>query len=173
DLNRASSSYLGKLRSNDSGTEFRMFDSGINPKYHKGDEGLKDNAEEGTSGNISVTPVRCEMGFVRYSADALGSRQLVVALPGRNAFCYLINKPPRWNEQLKAHVLNFGGRITVASVYNFQLVEKEEKSTVVLQFGATVGKDKFAMDLRWPISPFQAFALSLSSFDTLVSKADI
>ena len=34
-----------------------------------------------------------------------------------------------------------------------------------LQFGRT-GKDEFILDVKWPLSPFQAFALALSSFDS-------
>ena len=34
----------------------------------------------------------------------------------------LRNKPPRWNAALGAYCLNFGGRVTQASVKNFQLV---------------------------------------------------
>ena len=36
--------------------------------------------------------------------------------------------------------------------------------SVVLQFGR-VGKDLFTMDYQWPLSPLQAFAICLSSFD--------
>lgn len=81
---------------------------------------------------------------------------------------YLINKPPRWNEQVGAYVLNFNGRVTMASVKNFQLVDPEEQNAVVLQFGR-VGKDEFTMDLQWPMSPFQAFAITLSSFDSKIA----
>lgn len=81
---------------------------------------------------------------------------------------YLINKPPRWNEQVGAYVLNFNGRVTMASVKNFQLVDPEEQNAVVLQFGR-VGKDDFTMDLQWPMSPFQAFAITLSSFDSKIA----
>jgi len=34
----------------------------------------------------------------------------------------LRNKPPKWNDTLNAYCLNFGGRVTQASVKNFQLV---------------------------------------------------
>lgn len=34
----------------------------------------------------------------------------------------LRNKPPRWNQSMGAYCLNFGGRVTQASVKNFQLV---------------------------------------------------
>ncbi|KAG7598339.1 Tubby C-terminal [Arabidopsis suecica] len=95
----------------------------------------------------------------------------------------LKNKQPRWHEQLQCWCLNFRGRVTVASVKNFQLVAARppqpqgtgaapatapahpEQDKVILQFGK-VGKDMFTMDYRYPLSAFQAFAICLSSFDT-------
>lgn len=63
-----------------------------------------------------------------------------------------------------AYVLNFNGRVTMASVKNFQLVDPDDQENVLLQFGR-VGKDVFNMDYQWPLSPLQAFAICLSSFD--------
>ncbi|RCV44805.1 hypothetical protein SETIT_9G404200v2 [Setaria italica] len=87
----------------------------------------------------------------------------------------LKNKSPRWHEQLQCWCLNFRGRVTVASVKNFQLVASEdngsgnqENDKVILQFGK-IGKDLFTMDYRYPISAFQAFAICLSSFDTKIA----
>ncbi|KAK9134454.1 hypothetical protein Syun_013784 [Stephania yunnanensis] len=92
----------------------------------------------------------------------------------------LRNKAPRWHEQLQCWCLNFRGRVTVASVKNFQLIAATqppagaptpsqpappEHDKVILQFGK-VGKDMFTMDYRYPLSAFQAFAICLSSFDT-------
>ncbi|CAL0334334.1 unnamed protein product [Lupinus luteus] len=93
----------------------------------------------------------------------------------------LKNKPPRWHEQLQCWCLNFRGRVTVASVKNFQLIAATqpaagaptpsqpaapaEQDKIILQFGK-VGKDMFTMDYRYPLSAFQAFAICLSSFDT-------
>ncbi|KAK3012191.1 hypothetical protein RJ639_010886 [Escallonia herrerae] len=94
----------------------------------------------------------------------------------------LKNKAPRWHEQLQCWCLNFRGRVTVASVKNFQLIastqpisnaaaptsqpaQPPEHDKVILQFGK-VGKDMFTMDYRYPLSAFQAFAICLSSFDT-------
>jgi tubby and related proteins len=56
--------------------------------------------------------------------------------------------------QVAAYVLNFNGRVTMASVKNFQLVTPEDQDSVVLQFGR-VAKDEFTMDFQWPMSPFQ------------------
>jgi tubby-related protein 1 len=61
-------------------------------------------------------------------------------------------------------VLNFNGRVTMASVKNFQLVNPEDVETVLLQFGR-VDKEEFSMDFQWPLCPLQAFAICLSSFD--------
>ncbi|OVA04365.1 Tubby [Macleaya cordata] len=87
----------------------------------------------------------------------------------------LRNKAPRWHEQLQCWCLNFRGRVTVASVKNFQLVASPEggpagpeHEKVLLQFGK-VGKDLFTMDFQYPISAFQAFAICLSSFDTKIA----
>lgn len=92
----------------------------------------------------------------------------------------LRNKPPRWHEQLQCWCLNFRGRVTVASVKNFQLIAASqpaagaptpsqpapsEHDKIILQFGK-VAKDMFTMDYRYPLSAFQAFAICLSSFDT-------
>lgn len=80
-------------------------------------------------------------------------------------------------------VPNFRGRVTVASVKNFQLIAatqlvagvptpsqppqptQSDHDKIILQFGK-VGKDMFTMDYRYPLSAFQAFAICLSSFDT-------
>ena len=65
-------------------------------------------------------------------------------------------------------MLNFNGRVTMASVKNFQLVDPDEQNAVVLQFGR-VAKDEFTMDLQWPLSPLQAFGITLSSFDSKIA----
>lgn len=107
----------------------------------------------------------------------------------KNMPLILKNKQPRWHEQLQCWCLNFKGRVTVASVKNFQLVaatttaappavvdgalppqtaqaqSQSSHDKVILQFGK-VGKDIFTMDYRYPLSAFQAFAICLSSFDT-------
>lgn len=91
-----------------------------------------------------------------------------------SGYTILRNKAPRWHEPLQCWCLNFHGRVTVASVKNFQLVAiadqsqpggKGDEETVLLQFGK-VGNDNFTMDYRQPLSAFQAFAICLTSFGT-------
>lgn len=83
--------------------------------------------------------------------------------------------------QLNAFCLNFHGRVTQASVKNFQLVTDNLAEKVYLQFGKVrsvclvlgpltgpcqVSKDRFSVDYQYPLTPFQAFAICLSSFDS-------
>ncbi|XLR22103.1 hypothetical protein HN51_068352 [Arachis hypogaea] len=79
-------------------------------------------------------------------------------------------KAPRWHEQLQCWCLNFHGRVTIASVKNFQLVASTENGPAGPEHDKIkVGKDLFTMGYRYPISAFQAFAICLSSFDTKIA----
>jgi len=75
-----------------------------------------------------------------------------------------VNKSPKWNEALQAFVLNFNGRVLRPSVKNFQLVDPEVESNVVVQFGR-IDSNLFNMDVKYPFSIIQAFALCLTSLD--------
>ena len=90
---------------------------------------------------------------------------------GKNPPIILINKSPRLNSAIGKFVLNFKGRVTCASVKNFQLLDKKNKNmnAILYQFGK-VGKDKFVCDFAYPLSPFQAFAIALSKFDSRESN---
>ncbi|KAG2439214.1 hypothetical protein HXX76_004576 [Chlamydomonas incerta] len=178
DLSRESGSFFGKVRANFVGTEFTVYDRGVK-------SGKKDAQGDGQ---------REELGAVTYQYNVLGTRgprKMMAAIPGvdgsgrrmfnpsgdadtilerlkhRKGLEELVvmgNKPPRWNDELNAYCLNFNGRVTEASVKNFQLVSDDNHNHVILQFGK-VGKDTFTMDYQWPISAFQAFAICMSSFD--------
>jgi hypothetical protein len=184
DLNKDSVNCLGKLRSNFVVTEFQVYDNGVNPN---GD----------SNGKGSVLRELDAIKYAPNVLGSRGPRKMQVAIPAvdeventilaseqtRNSeedmlqrmkdrnlknLCYFINKPPRWNEQVGAYVLNFSGRVTMASVKNFQLVDPDEQNVIILQFGR-VGKDQFTMDMQWPMSPYQAFAITMSSFDSKIA----
>jgi len=167
------------------GTEFQMFDNGVNP------EKLSEAQRGG-----SMSQVRSEMATVLYKQNVLGSRgprKMKVIVPtvdehGNRVVLkptkvedsmlerykasreddnvqVLKNKQPKWNDQVGAYVLNFNGRVTRASVKNFQLCNvARDPDLVVMQFGR-VGKDAFTMDYQWPLCGLQAFGIALSSFD--------
>lgn len=78
------------------------------------------------------------------------------------------NRFPHWNEEMGAYCLNFGGRVRLASVKNFQIMHGNEhpespESETLIQFGR-VDRGVFHLDVQFPFSPLQAFAASVSSY---------
>mmetsp|Transcript_3501 Transcript_3501/g.9961 ORF Transcript_3501/g.9961 Transcript_3501/m.9961 type:complete len:1024 (-) Transcript_3501:509-3580(-) len=83
--------------------------------------------------------------------------------PSEFGLLALQNRPPWWNAELGAFVLNFGGRVSVASVKNFQLSDRTNRDFVMLQFGRIEGRHSFTMDFQHPLSATQAFAMQVSN----------
>lgn len=180
DLSRKGESYIGKLRSNLVGTKFTIYNEGVNPR--KGGV-LADGSN-----------IREELGAVIYDTNVLGfkgPRKMTIVLPGMGVdhkripvqpkmesetilerqrrkmmdnLLSLNNKTPVWNDDTQSYVLNFHGRVTQASVKNFQVIHENDPEYIVMQFGR-VGEDIFSMDYNYPMSAVQAFAVALSSFD--------
>ncbi|XP_070354672.1 tubby-related protein 2 isoform X1 [Equus asinus] len=180
DLSRDGDNFVGKVRSNVFGTKFTIFNNGVNPE--------KKNVIPETA------RIREELGAVCYETNVLGfrgPRKMTVIIPGIDAqnqrisiqpqneqesllsrlqrgasrgLVLLQNKAPSWSDESGAYVLDFHGRVTRASVKNFQIVHPDDPDYLVLQFGR-VAPDTFTMDFRFPLCPLQAFAICLSSFD--------
>lgn len=64
--------------------------------------------------------------------------------------------------------LNFQGRVTVASVKNFQIIHRGEVDYVIMQFGK-VGPNAFSLDVRYPMSCVQALGIVISRLDHFLS----
>ncbi|XP_072853558.2 tubby-related protein 1 isoform X2 [Pogona vitticeps] len=178
DLSRGGENFIGKLRSNLMGTKFSVFDNGVNPER----------------ANADWSNVRQELAAVIYETNVLGfkgPRKMTVVIPGMNSdnervpirprndndgllmrwqnrimdnLIELHNKAPVWNDETQSYVLNFHGRVTHASVKNFQIVHSNDPDYIVLQFGR-VADDAFTLDYNYPLCAVQAFAIALSSFD--------
>ncbi|XP_058828433.1 protein king tubby 1 isoform X2 [Topomyia yanbarensis] len=173
DLSRQADGFVGKLRSNVFGTTFFVYDNGKKE---------------------DLANPRLDLAVVIYDTNILGfkgPRNMTVLLPGMTEddqrvkissadnhqglldswksknmdnVVELHNKTPIWNDETQSYVLNFHGRVTQASVKNFQLVHDSDPEYIVMQFGRT-SDDIFTMDFRYPLCAFQAFAIALSSFD--------
>ena len=176
DLARDSECYFGKARSNFVGTEFTLYDDGISSR------------KAGTS----AVHLRKEVGAVTYETNVFGTkgpRKMMVYVPdleherdflddsegliesfrsgNSRGIVVMKNKQPHWNEELCAYCLNFNGRVSKASVKNFQLEDLDSTARdgpVYLQFGK-VEDDKFTMDYQYPLSALQSFMICLTSFD--------
>lgn len=87
-----------------------------------------------------------------------------------------VDNPPSWNPKCNSYVYNFRGRVTEASIKNFQLIplgfQKDPaggygpggRQDYLLQFGKR-NNDEFILDAQFPMSIFQAFGLALGAFD--------
>ncbi|XP_035275762.1 tubby protein homolog isoform X2 [Anguilla anguilla] len=181
DLSRGGESFIGKLRSNLMGTKFTVYDSGLNPVK--------------TPSSLEASNLRQELAAICYETNVLGfkgPRKMSVIIPGMNmehervsirprnehetllarwqnksteSVIELHNKTPVWNDDTQSYVLNFHGRVTQASVKNFQIIHDNDMDYIVMQFGR-VAEDVFTMDYNYPMCALQAFAIALSSFDS-------
>uniref|UniRef100_A0A8C9UKT3 Tubby-like protein n=1 Tax=Spermophilus dauricus TaxID=99837 RepID=A0A8C9UKT3_SPEDA len=171
-LSRNGDSFVGKVsRSNILGTKFIIFDNGKSPR-------IKGVGQEGWEEEKNVLGFRGprKMTVIIPGTDSQGQRISIQpqkeqeSLMNRlqrgsgQGLVLLQNKTPSWSDESGAYVLNFHGRVTRASVKNFQIVHPEDPDYLVLQFGR-VAPDMFTMDFQFPLCPLQAFAICLSSFD--------
>uniref|UniRef100_A0A674CQ63 Tubby-like protein n=1 Tax=Salmo trutta TaxID=8032 RepID=A0A674CQ63_SALTR len=182
DLSREGESFMGKLRSNLMGTKFTVYDQGTNPCKNPG-------------ALLEESNTRQELAAICYETNVLGfkgPRKMTVIIPGMNMnfervpvrpnseqdsllskwqnhslenLIELHNKAPVWNDDTQSYVLNFHGRVTQASVKNFQIVHDNDPDYIVMQFGR-VAEDVFTLDYNYPMCALQAFAIGLSSFDS-------
>ncbi|XP_068959453.1 tubby-related protein 2 [Petaurus breviceps papuanus] len=180
DLSRDGDNFVGKVRSNVLGTKFTIFNNGVNP--------------ERKTFMPESTRIREELGAVCYETNVLGfrgPRKMTVIIPdidpqnqrlkvqpqneqesllnrlqrgASQGLVLLQNKAPSWSNETGAYILNFHGRVTRASIKNFQIVHPDNPEYLILQFGR-VAPDTFTMDYRFPLCALQAFAICLSSFD--------
>ncbi|VDK37513.1 unnamed protein product [Gongylonema pulchrum] len=143
DLSRDGNSFVGKVRSNALGTHFTLYDNGENPKKTSV---IGDAVRQELAAVIYDTNV---LGFK-------GPRKMTVLIPGicdtenyrrkeirpvlerdsilerwktRRAddLIAMHNKSPVWNEDTQSYVLNFHGRVTQASVKNFQIIHEADR----------------------------------------------
>ncbi|KAI8999299.1 tubby C-terminal-like domain-containing protein [Gaertneriomyces semiglobifer] len=177
--NRGKAEPVGTVRSNFLGTAFGIYGPSTLAKQKDRDKQSR---------------LREEYGAVLYEPNLLGfkgPRKMTVLLPamtkdGNRIPCIpendkaslipkfrmgddrdiltLHNKQPQWNEETNSFVLNFNGRVTLASVKNFQIVHDNDLDYIIMQFGR-VEQDSFTIDFQYPMSCVQAFAIALTSFD--------
>lgn len=178
DGDRGSEALLGKVRANAVGSQYTITDHGLAPDRTQ-----------------APSTLRKEMGLIKFKFDSGGPSQMDVWIPrvsgvsvptaavwapqspmegidnaitcrNLDRLTVLQSKHPKWDAIHGGHVLNFEGRVTECSVKNFQLQTRHPEPTddVNLQFGR-VGKNKFVMDVKYPLTPFQAFGICVACMD--------
>jgi len=184
-INRESPHIVGKLRSNALGTRFVSYDNGVAPDTTGAMRDARTIRREmcmvmydtnilGFHGPRRMTLVipgmdDTQMGEkVRHECVPMCDDDTIAARFDRqhmDNFIQLENKKPIWNQDTQSFVLNFHGRVTMASVKNFQIIHKDNPNYITMQFGR-ISEDVFTIDYRYPLSAFQAFSIALSSFDS-------
>ncbi|KAI8825933.1 uncharacterized protein EV422DRAFT_503282 [Fimicolochytrium jonesii] len=174
DMSKDSKHYVAKLKANFQRTNFLLHDArSYNPKSDN--KGFKELAcfsyltDQIPPQTKTVLPREMSIAIPSPKIPELSehySKDIMADVKSQNTekLCFLRNKPPRWNEATQSHCLNFGGRVTQPSIKNFQLIGPENENFVVMQFGRC-GPDYFTLDARYPMTPLEAFAVALTTFD--------
>jgi len=180
--------FVGKLKSNNLiGTRFTCYDQGRKPEAtdmvrRDKDENLRsemvsilyDQNVLGFKGPRKMTVVLPKMDEESKKAITIKPAQASQTLLGYFDEADLThitvhhNRQPNWNDKTQSYVLNFNGRVTQASVKNFQITESDNPQSTIMQFGR-IRNDNFTMDYRYPLSAVQAFGIALSSFDPKIA----
>lgn len=192
DHNKGSEKIIGKLRSNFLGTEYQIYDTGKNPKTvdpffdEKNEDPIRrelgivlyGNSMTSTRGprrmNVCITKIQDDGEPKKHWQPENEDESMLKCFKHKTESAlrdlyFYENRQPKWNEDMSAYVLNFNSRVTMASVKNFQLIDQTSREKeVMMQFGRN-GDDDFIMDVQWPMSIFQSFAISLSSCDSKIA----
>ena len=107
---------------------------------------------------------------INYALNFFGFkvRNMTVEKIENNKVSYVLcNDSPEWDYEYKTYKLNFNGRVKKSCKKNFILKfkdsnNKNEENEKILQCGK-IDDNSFALDFIYPLSPFEAFSLSLSS----------
>lgn len=186
-LEATSKYYLGKVRANLLGTEYVIYDDGVSQhdasSSTRGDRAIR--LEHGAvlfkANAASATPREMTVVLPVVAAAESKGVEGVFGIIERHRRCHdgtflLQQKTPRWNERSQTYSLDFHGRVKIPSVKNFilsyigqngvdDMMAQSELEREVLLFGKLNNQEQFIMDVRWPLSPIQAFAIAIASFD--------
>ncbi|KAJ4758144.1 hypothetical protein LUZ62_068519 [Rhynchospora pubera] len=83
----------------------------------------------------------------------------------------LVSRVPFYNSATKRYELDYRersgrtGQRVQASVKNFQMTMEEKGKQTILQLGR-IGKSKYIMDFRYPLTGYQAFCICLAAIDS-------
>eukprot|EP00340_Litonotus_pictus_P006496 CAMPEP_0170522974 /NCGR_PEP_ID=MMETSP0209-20121228/8359_1 /TAXON_ID=665100 ORGANISM="Litonotus pictus, Strain P1" /NCGR_SAMPLE_ID=MMETSP0209 /ASSEMBLY_ACC=CAM_ASM_000301 /LENGTH=546 /DNA_ID=CAMNT_0010810749 /DNA_START=1 /DNA_END=1638 /DNA_ORIENTATION=+ len=154
-FNKFSEDYVGEVEANFWGTQFDIYDNGV-------EKSLFDKL------NPYVFNERRLLGKIIYETNIMGecpryfNSELFTGQQGEIQKHCLKNLEPEWNAKLNCYCLNFYGRVKKASARNFQMIYPNETDDILLQHGKE-NSNEFNIDFREPFNYVTAFAHSLVS----------
>lgn len=177
--------YLGQINSNFFQNEFHFFDSSTNKTFKIG----KEKHSKHELGFVKIiTPCFCTRRLPQISVnlpmkssnsnykynidyktisfstdkeiDNLVSVSNVIEQKEKTTshqMLKLSSLAPKWSSKYYSYYINFTGRVRLSSKKNFMLSLNKRN---ILQFGK-VSKHNYSVDFLYPLSPFQAFCISI------------
>jgi len=190
ELDRSNPSFVGKVRSNFTGSEFTGYDGGNNPK--KGGIHREEHIHI-VYENASITSHRCKLKDIRLVipqiVQAGKERERVRCRPNHPETQGLaaidkslpvfdrsntdeisrvrtyVNKHGTWSHEEHCYLINWAcARRPILSTRNCQIVRSDDPTDIAVQFSKT-STTRFCLDFRSPFSPYQATCLAISLMD--------
>jgi tubby-related protein 1 len=172
-LTKKSGNYLGKLRARDSDrSDCVLMSKATEPeelaavRFNKISlVGQYLNGSSPRKMRVILPPIdNATMRPVPNRPDAPGHKSLLDMMRASDYGKYYVFETKEPVLEDATFRLDFKGRVTVASVKNFQLVSEDDLDHVVCQFGK-VGTDAYTIDFQAPFNAVQAFALAICQFN--------
>lgn len=176
-----SESYVGKLRSNWSSTEYTCFGTGKNPKNETLRERNREELIAVKFTKAGKAPRRMEVVLplvhsngIRETCRPASEKDGLMAQTGNDenpSFIRYVSKLPTWDETRKTFTMDFHERVRRSSLKNFQLIDADgpNETWPIVQFGRW-DSNTFNLDATYPFSILQAFSAALTTFDVRTSE---
>ena len=172
-VDKKTEGFIGKLRANFWESEYNIYDDGDDPIKCKDSTRYRENLgaiiyekkwiNSKSPKSFEVLTPKLE-GDERIKCIPTSDKDNLIGLKNKGVLGNMVvmhNKKPKWNDNIKAYVLNFHGKVRIPSIKNFILTDKEEKENYLI-----LGKaddNLYNMDVKWPLSLYQAFCICISS----------
>ena len=121
--------------------------------------------------NVGRSAMQKERQSKRWDSPNVDEQMLQVALRGeRDDLCILHSREATFDEVTQAYTMDFGERVKTASSKNVILQEHLGDGETKMMTGKIQGM-QYAVDLTYPMSPTQAFAVAIANITTKTMSA--
>lgn len=124
---------------------------------------------------VLLPPLNSDETYERLEAAPKDDQStLEIKLKEGKPLISLTNKEPVWCEETGSYVLNFDGRVSMASIKNFQLVHPRDRTNskflipvddYIAEVFGRIGADQFSLDFNYPLTYVCALAIAMTTFD--------
>lgn len=161
-LSNSDDSFLGIVTANLMGSKYHIWDQGYRHDSHR-------KQPKPPLAVVTYIPTIATCTGTHRSMRTYIPKHQYMSLKNTTQVQQLFSRVPLYNKISKQFELDFrdkgrAGLRIQTSIKNFQLTLEENGRQTILQLGR-VGKSKFVMDYRYPLTGYQAFCICLASID--------